>query len=49
MPHAIQARQTCGPELLNWTPIEVGESGPGQVRLRAAAGARNLGLHHPDH
>jgi len=37
-----------GPEVLNLTPIEVGESGSGQVRLRQAAGARNLGLHHPD-
>jgi hypothetical protein len=24
-PHAIQIRQTGGPEVLNWTPIEVGE------------------------
>ena len=22
MPHAIQIRQACGPEVLNWTPIE---------------------------
>ena len=48
MPHAIQIRQTDGPEVLNWTPIEVGEPGSGQVRLRQAAGARNLGLHHRD-
>jgi NADPH2:quinone reductase len=34
MPHAIQIRQTDGPEVLNWTPIEVGEPGSGQVRLR---------------
>jgi len=47
-PHAIQIRQTGGPEVLNWTPIEVGEPGSGQVRLCQAAGARNLGLHHPD-
>ena len=25
MPHAIQIRQTRGPEVLNWTPIETGE------------------------
>ena len=25
MPDAIQIRQTGGPEVLNWTPIEVGE------------------------
>jgi 2-iminobutanoate/2-iminopropanoate deaminase len=48
MPNAIQIRQTGGPEVLNWTPIEVGEPGSGQVRLRQAAGARNLGLRHPD-
>ena len=46
MPHAIQTRQTGGPEVLNLIPIEVGEPGPGQVRLRQAAGARNL--HHTD-
>jgi 2-iminobutanoate/2-iminopropanoate deaminase len=48
MPHAIQIRQTGGPEVVNWTPIEVGEPGSGQVSLRQSAGARNLGLHHPD-
>jgi 2-iminobutanoate/2-iminopropanoate deaminase len=48
MPHAIQIRQTGGPEVLNWTPIEVGEPRSGQVRLGQAAGAHNLGLHHRD-
>jgi NADPH2:quinone reductase len=38
MPQAIQIRQTGGPEVLNWTPIKVGEPGSGQVRLRQAAG-----------
>jgi NADPH:quinone reductase-like Zn-dependent oxidoreductase len=38
MPHAIQIRQAGGPEVLNWTAIKVGEPGPGQVRLRQAAG-----------
>jgi NADPH:quinone reductase-like Zn-dependent oxidoreductase len=38
MPHAIQIRQTGGPEVLNWTPIAVGEPGSGQVRLGQAAG-----------
>jgi NADPH:quinone reductase-like Zn-dependent oxidoreductase len=33
MPRAIQIRQTGAPEVLNWTPIEVGEPGPGQVRI----------------
>jgi 2-iminobutanoate/2-iminopropanoate deaminase len=37
MPHAIQIPQTGGPEILNWTPIEVGEPGSGQARQAAAA------------
>src|SRR5262245_48780466 len=41
MPHAIQIRQTGGPEVLNWTPIKVGEPGSGQVRLRQAAAGLN--------
>jgi NADPH:quinone reductase-like Zn-dependent oxidoreductase len=44
MPHAIQIRQTGGPEVLNWTPIEVGEPESGQVRLRQTA----AGLNHID-
>src|SRR5712691_9960236 len=47
MPHAIQIRQTGGPEVLNWTPIEVGEPGSGQVRLRqAAAGLNYIDVYH---
>jgi NADPH2:quinone reductase len=47
MPPAIQIRQTGGPEVLHWTPIEVGEPGPGQVRLRQAAfGPPRIGLRH---
>src|SRR5512135_159064 len=41
MPRAIQRRQTGGPEVLNWTPIEVGEPGSGQVCLRQAAAGLN--------
>ena len=41
MPHAIKIRQTGGPEVLNWTPVEVGEPGSGQVRLRQAAAGLN--------
>jgi hypothetical protein len=33
-------RQAGGPEILNWTPIDVSEPGSGQVRLRQAAAAR---------
>jgi NADPH2:quinone reductase len=37
MTHAMQIRQTGGPEVLNWTAVDVGEPGLGQVRLRHAA------------
>src|SRR5580692_7448934 len=47
MPHAIQIRQTGGPEVLNWTLIEVGEPGSGQVRLRqGAAGLNYIDVYH---
>ncbi len=47
MPHAIQIRQTGGPEVLNWTPIEVGEPGSGQVRLcQAAVGLNYIDVYH---
>jgi NADPH:quinone reductase len=41
MPHAMQIRQTGGPEILNWTAVDVGEPGSGQVRLRQAAAGHN--------
>ncbi|MCL6741290.1 quinone oxidoreductase [Sphingomonas sp. RB56-2] len=37
MTKAIQVHQTGGPEVLSWDDIEVGEPGPGQVRLRQTA------------
>jgi NADPH2:quinone reductase len=47
MPHAIQIRQTGGPEVLNWTTVDVGEPGSGQVRLRqAAAGLNYIDVYH---
>src|SRR5260370_32776232 len=47
MPHAIQIRRTGGPAVLNWAPIEVGEPGSGQVRLRqAAAGLNYIDVYH---
>src|SRR5271170_7955058 len=47
MPHAIQIRQTGGPEVLDWTPIEIGEPGSGQVRLRqTAAGLNYIDVYH---
>jgi NADPH2:quinone reductase len=43
----IQIRQTGGPEVLNWTPIEVGEPGSGQGRLcQAAVGLNYIDVYH---
>jgi NADPH:quinone reductase-like Zn-dependent oxidoreductase len=47
VPHAIQIRQTGGPEVLNWTAVDVGEPASGQVRLRqAAAGLNYIDVYH---
>ena len=47
MPHAIQIRQTGGPEVLNWTAVDVGEPESGQVRVRqAAAGLNYVDVYH---
>ena len=37
MPHAIQVHSPGGPEVLKWEEVEVGEPGPGEVRLRQRA------------
>lgn len=37
MTHAICIHETGGPEVLQWDAIEVGNPGPGQVRLRQTA------------
>jgi hypothetical protein len=47
LPHAIQIRQTGGPEVLNWSAVDVGEPGSGQVRLRQAAAVLNYMLQTP--
>ena len=44
MTHAIRIHELGGPEVLRWEPIEVGEPGPGEVRLRHAA----VGLNYID-
>src|SRR6266404_4349942 len=38
--------QTGGPEVLNWTAVDVGEPGSGQVRLRQAAAGLNYDVNH---
>ena len=32
--HAIRARETGGPEVMRWEEVEVGDPGPGQIRVR---------------
>lgn len=44
MVHAIRIHETGGPEVLCWEPVEVGEPGSGQVRLRHTA----VGLNYID-
>ena len=44
MTHAIRFHQTGGPEVLKWESVEVGEPGPGQVRLQH----RSVGLNYID-
>jgi NADPH:quinone reductase len=47
MPHAIQVHEVGGPEVLQWEEIEVGEPGPGQVRLgQGAAGLNFIDVYH---
>lgn len=37
MPHAIRIHRHGGPEVLQWEPVEVGEPGPNEVRVRHSA------------
>ena len=47
LPHAIRVHQTGGPEVLKWEEADVGEPGPGQVRLRQeAAGLNFIDVYH---
>ncbi len=44
MPHAIRIHETGGPETMRWDEVEVGQPGPGEVRVRNTA----LGLNFID-
>ena len=44
MAHAVRFHEAGGPEVLRYEPVEVGEPGPGQVRLRHVA----VGLNYAD-
>src|SRR5436305_3360667 len=47
MPHAIRIHETGRPEVLRWEEIEVGEPGPGEVKLRQeAAGLNFIDVYH---
>jgi len=47
MPHAIRIHRTGGPEVLKWEEVEIGEPGPGQIRLRQeAAGLNFIDVYH---
>jgi NADPH2:quinone reductase len=47
MPHAIRVHEVGGPEVLKWEDVEVGDPGPGQVRLRQeAAGINFIDIYH---
>ena len=47
MPHAIRVHQAGGPEVLQWDEIEVGDPGPGQIRLhQEAAGLNFIDVYH---
>jgi len=47
MTHAIRIHETGGPEVLKWEDVEIGEPGPGQVKLRQeAAGLNYIDVYH---
>ena len=47
MVHAIRVHEAGGPEVLRWEEVEVGEPGPGQVRLRqTAVGLNYIDVYH---
>ena len=47
MPYAIRVHEAGGPEVLQWEEVEVGDPGPGQIRLRQeAAGLNFIDVYH---
>jgi NADPH2:quinone reductase len=47
VPHAIRVHETGGPEVLKWEEVEVGDPGPGDVRIRQeAAGLNFIDVYH---
>lgn len=47
MTYALRIHERGGPEVLRWEPVDVGDPGPGQVRLRhAAVGLNYIDVYH---
>jgi NADPH:quinone reductase len=47
MPYAIRVHKVGGPDVLEWEELEVGDPGPGQIRLRQeAAGLNFIDVYH---
>jgi NADPH2:quinone reductase len=47
MPHAIRIHQVGGPDVFQWEEVEIGDPGPGQIRLRQqAAGLNFIDVYH---
>ncbi len=47
MSHAIRIHATGGPEVMVWEPVDVGEPGPGEVRIRhTAVGLNFIDVYH---
>ncbi|UCH75559.1 MAG: quinone oxidoreductase [Rhodospirillales bacterium] len=47
MTHAIRIHEQGGPEVLRWEEVEIGDPGPGEVRLRqTAVGLNFLDIYH---
>lgn len=47
MSHSIRVHQNGGPEVLQWEEVEVGDPGPGEIRIRQeAAGLNFIDVYH---
>jgi NADPH2:quinone reductase len=47
MAHAIRIHENGGPEVLKWEQVEIGEPGPGQIKIRQeAAGLNFIDVYH---
>ena len=42
MVHAIRIHETGGPEVMKWEAVEVGDPGPGEIRVRQTAAGLNF-------